>query len=139
MDYHERLDIQSRKQKRDSTLSMHDKRLRAKKGNLLGHVTNKTERGRCIDAVTIPTALSKKFKTKIQHFMARQMERLFNAILYTLQCKSGISADTSKWHLDKWLITNPNTPKIDKYGAFVPTESNSICKHSAQVADPNCG
>ena len=55
--------IQSRKQKRDSTLSMHDKRLRAKKENLLGLVTNKTERRRCINAVTIPTALSKKFKT----------------------------------------------------------------------------
>ena len=45
------------------------------------------------------------------------MKRLFNAIQYTLQCKSGVSPDTFKGHLDKWLRTISDTPKIDNYGA----------------------
>ena len=74
--------------------------------------------------------------------MARQMERLFNAIPYTLQCKSGISADTFKGHLDEWLRTIPDTPKIDNYGSSVPAELNSICDQAKQVGqagDPNSG
>ena len=70
------------------------------------------------------------------------MERLFNAIPYTLQCISGVSPDTFKGHLDKWLRTIPDTPKIDNYGASVPAESNSICDQAKQVGqagDPNCG
>ena len=90
----------------------------------------------------MPTALSEKFRTEIQHLMARQMERLFNAIPYTLQCKSGISADTFKGHLDKWLRIILDTPKIDNYGASMPAESNSLCDQAKQVGqadDPNCG
>ena len=93
-------------------------------------------------SATIPTALSKNFTTKIQHSTARQMERLFNAIPYTLQCISGVSPDTFKRHLDKWLRTIPDTPKINNYEASVPAESNSICDQAKQVGqagDPNCG
>ena len=61
------------------------------------------------------------------------MERLFNAIPYTLQYKSDISADTFKGHLDKWLRTIPDMPRIDNYGASVPAESNSISKQAKQV------
>ena len=70
------------------------------------------------------------------------MERLFNAMPYMLQCISGLSSDTFKGHLDKWLRTIPDTPKIDNYGASVPTESNSICDQAKQVGqagDPKCG
>ena len=61
------------------------------------------------------------------------MERLFNAMPYMLQCISGLSSDTFKGHLDKWLRTIPDMPKIDNYGASVPAESNSICDQAKQV------
>ena len=97
---------------------------------MLGIETGKTGRRRCIKSMTIPTALSNKFRTKIQQSTARQMERLFNAIPYDLQNKSDISPDTFKGHLDKWLKTIPDTPRIDNYGASVNAETNSIYMQS---------
>ena len=70
------------------------------------------------------------------------MERLFNAIPYMLQCILGHKQHTFKGHLDKWLRTIPDTPKIDNYRASVPAESNSICDQAKQVGqagDPNPG
>ena len=61
------------------------------------------------------------------------MERLFNAMPYMLQCISGLSSDTFKGHLDKWLRTIPDTPKIDNYGASMSAESNIICDQAKQV------
>ena len=54
----------------------------------------------------------------------------------------GVSPDTFKGHLDKWLRTIPDTPMIDNYGESVPAETNNICKQAkqfGQVGDPNCG
>ena len=68
------------------------------------------------------------------------MERLINAIPYMLQCISGVSPDTFKGHLDKWLRAISDTPKIGNYGAPVPAESNSLCDQAKQVGqagDPN--
>ena len=67
------------------------------------------------------------------------MERLFNAIPYTLQSKSDISADAFKGHLDKWLRTIPETLKIDNYGIYIPSKTNSLYKQAKQVGDPNSG
>ena len=61
------------------------------------------------------------------------MERLFNAIPYTLQCISDVSPDTFKGLLDKWLRTIQDTSKICNYGPSVPAESNSLCDHAKQV------
>ena len=46
---------------------------------------------------------------------------------------------TFKSDLDKWLRTIPDMSRIDNYGVSVPAKSNSICKQSKQVGDPNCG
>ena len=54
----------------------------------------------------------------------------------------GVSPNTFKGYLDKWLKTIPDTPKIGNYGASVPAESNSLCDQAKQVGqagDPNCG
>ena len=70
------------------------------------------------------------------------MERLFNAIPYTLQGISGVSPDSYKGHLGKWLKTITDTPKIGNYGASVPAESNRLCDQAKQVGqagDPKCG
>ena len=61
------------------------------------------------------------------------MERLFNAIPYMLQCISGLSSDTFKGHLDKWLRTIPDMPMIDNYGASVTAKTNSMCDQVKQV------
>ena len=62
--------------------------------------------------------------------------------LTNVQCKSDISPDTFKDHLDKWLRTFPDMPKIDNYGAYMSAESNSICDQAKQVgqaSDPKRG
>ena len=107
------------------------------KGNILGLEMGKVGRRKYIKSEIVPTALSEKFRTKIQHLTARQRKRLFNAIPYTLHFKSDISPDTFKGHLDEWLRTIPGMPRIS-----VPAESNSICKQSkqvGQVGNAKCG
>merc|ERR1711895_422063 len=105
MDYHEilkTLNTYSLERRRERFLIQNAwQQIEGKKENILGCETGKVGRRRCIRSATIPTALSEKFRTKIQHSTARQMERLFNAIPYTLQCISGLSPDTFKGHLDK--------------------------------------
>ena len=54
------------------------------------------------------------------------MDRLFNALPYMLQSLTDLETDTFKKHLDDWLRTIPDTPKIDRYGVSVPAASNSI-------------
>ena len=39
---------------------------------------------------------------------------------------TGKTTETFKKHIDKWLISIPDTPKIDGYGITVAAESNSI-------------
>ena len=39
---------------------------------------------------------------------------------------TGKTTETFKKHIDKWLISIPDMPKIDEYGITVATESNSI-------------
>ena len=73
-----------------------------------------------------PTLINVKYRTIIQNSTAKQMERLFNALPYELQNLTNVETDTFKKHLDDWLRTIPDTPKIDSYGASVPAASNSI-------------
>ena len=64
-----------------------------------------------------------------QNSTARQMERLFNALPYELQNLTNVETDTFKKHLDYWLRSIPDTPKIYGYGTSVPAASNSIVDH----------
>ena len=90
MHYHKRVKIlntYSLERKREHFfISNAWQQIEGKKENILGLKTGKIWRRRCIKSATIPTALSEKFRTKIQHSTVRQMERLFNAIPYKLQC-----------------------------------------------------
>ena len=96
------------------------------KENALKLETGNEGRRRCIKSVKIPTTLNDRFRTIIQHSTARQMERLFNALPYRLQTVREVKVDTFKKHLDKWLKSIPDTPKLDDYGASVGAETNSI-------------
>ena len=40
---------------------------------------------------------------------------------------------TFKKHLDKWLRTVPDTPRIDDYGGRVTVDSNSIIAQAAEM------
>ena len=57
---------------------------------------------------------------------AGKRERLFNILPPNIRNITGKTTDTFKGHLDKWLISIPDTPKIDDYGTIVAAESNSI-------------
>ena len=66
----------------------------------------------------------------IHNATARKMERLFNVLPQNVRNISGITTNTFKDHLDEWLKGIPDTPRIDGYGAEVPTESNNIYHQS---------
>ena len=53
------------------------------------------------------------------------MKRLFNALPCELQNLTNLETYVQK-HLDNWLWTISDTPKIDGYGVLVPAASNSI-------------
>ena len=88
--------------------------------------TGKVGRRRCLKSSTIPTAINDKYRTIIQNSTVRQMERLLNALPYELQNLTNVERDTFKKHLDDWLRTIPDTPKMDGYGGSVPAASNII-------------
>merc|ERR1711951_213432 len=93
-----------------------------KEENVLKLETGIVGRRRCLKSSIIPTIINDKYRTIIQN----SMERLFNALPYELQNITNVETDTFKKHLDDWLRTIPDTPKIDSYGASVPAASNSI-------------
>ena len=60
----------------------------------------------------------------IHYSTARQMERLFRALLYRIQ-KAGKQMHSKK-NLDEWLRDIPDTFRINDYGASVGAETNII-------------
>ena len=70
--------------------------------------------------------IKERDRTLIHYSTARKMERLFNLLPPNLRNITGVTTDTFKKHLDKWLANIPDTPKIDDYGMTVAAESNSI-------------
>ena len=81
MHYHERLKILNtysleRSKERFFILNAWQ-HIEGKKENILGLETGKIGRQRCIKSTIITSALKEKFRAKIQHYTARQMERLF--------------------------------------------------------------
>ena len=128
--YHERLRIlklYSLERRRERFLIINAwQQIEGKKENVLKLETGKVGRRRCLKSSIIPTNINDKYRTIIQNSTARQMERLFNALPYELQNIMNVETDMFKKHLDDWLRTIPDTPKIDSYGASVPAASNSI-------------
>ena len=60
----------------------------------------------------------------IHYSTARQMERVFRALLYRMQ-KNG-KTDAFKKNLDEWLRDIPDTFRINYYGASIGAETNII-------------
>ena len=99
--------------------------------NILGLKARTIGRSRRIVSTVIPFGIEgKKIKEKnrtlIHHSTARKMERLFNILPSNIRKITGKTTETFKKHIDKWLISIPDTPKIDDYRTIVAAESNSI-------------
>ena len=127
MNYHERLKrlrIYSLERRRERFLIINAwQQLEGIKENALKLETGREGRRRCIKSAAIPTTIDGKHRTQIQNSTARQMERLFNALPYEIQKITDVKLDTFKRHLDKWLKSIPDTPKIDDYGVTVGAET----------------
>ena len=70
-------------------------------------------------------------KTRILNSPARQTERLFNCMPKELREITGVTVDTFKKHLDKWLMEKvPDQPSCEGY--TVAAASNSIVDQYSQ-------
>ena len=106
--------------------------------NILGLKSRRIGRSRRIVSTRIPLGINgnrikEKDRTLIFNSTARKMERLFNILPHKIRNISGTTTETFKRHLDMWLKSIPDTPKIDGYGAIVAAESNSIL-HQARYS-----
>ena len=54
------------------------------------------------------------------------MAMLFNHLPAHIANITGVKTETFKNHLDRWLKTIPDTPRIDNYSASVEKQTNSI-------------
>ena len=70
--------------------------------------------------------LSSKMLSKIYNSPLRVTERAFNSLPRNLRNLTGVTADTFKKHLDKWMMKIPDQPKCKGYEKFVSTKSNTI-------------
>ena len=70
--------------------------------------------------------LSSRMKSKIYNSPLREMERAFNSMPKKLRNITGVTTDTFKKHLDKWLLNTPDQPKCKGYEKLVSAKSNAI-------------
>ena len=142
LDYHERLKklkLYSLERRRERYLIINAwQQIEGIKENILELKARRIGRSRRIKTTTIPLVINGKRikernRTLIHNSTTRKMERLFNVIPQSLRNITDTTTETFKRHLDKWLESIPDTPKIDGYGASVAAESNSIF-HQAQYS-----
>ena len=142
LDYHQRLvklNVYSLERRREIYLIIYAwQMIEGIKENILGLRSKKYGRSRTIwSPVTSWSHKGIKIKhsmrTKIHNSSAKKMERLFNALPSKIRNITEKSTDTFKGHLDTWLQTLPDTPKIDDYGSRVVAESNSIINQAATL------
>ena len=142
LDYHERLkklNLYSLERRRERYLIINAwQQIEGITENILELKARRIGRSRRIKTTTIPLVINGKRikernRTLIHNSTTRKMERLFNVIPQSLRNITDTTTETFKRHLDKWLESIPDTPKIDGYGASVAAESNSIF-HQAQYS-----
>ena len=96
-------------------------------------LSERGSRGRIITCPNIPWNIPKLHRSIIHNSPARKMIRLFNSLPAHLRNITGVTKDTFKKHLDKFLKTVPDEPKLmdSKYSRRVAAESNSIINQIA--------
>ena len=135
LDYHERLkklNLYSLERRRERFMIIYGwQQLEEKRENVLRLAATTSRRDRRIISPKIPTMangkrLSRVDKRQISNCPARKVQRLFNCIPGSIRNLTGVTTDTFKGHLDKWLKTVPDQPRGGGYSGRVAAESNSI-------------
>ena len=141
-DYHQRLKklrLYSLERRRERYLIIYAwQMLEGIKVNYLNLQTNNYGRSRTIYSRPIRWGFNgRKIKhsdrSRIHGSTSKNMARLFNSIPPYLRNMQGKTTETFKLHLDKWLESIPDTPKIDNYGSRVVAESNSIVNQAVAL------
>ena len=71
--------------------------------------------------------LSSRMLNKIHNSPLRATERTFNSIPRKLRNMTGVTLDTFKRHLDRWMLKVPDQPKCNGYAKFLRARSNALC------------
>ena len=141
LDYHERLkklNLYSLERRRERYMIIYGwQQLEEKKENVLRLTATKSRRDRRMVSPKIPNKangkrLSRVEKRQIYNCPSRKVQRLFNCIPGSIRNITGVTTDTFKGHLDKWLKTVPDQPRGGGYSERVAAESNSI-QHQAAI------
>ena len=109
-----------------------------KRENILRLTATTSRRDRRIISPKIPDMangkrLSRVEKRQIFNCPSRKVQRLFNCIPGSIRNLTGVTTDTFKGHLDKWLKTVPDQPRGGGYSERVAAESNSIQHQAAMM------
>ena len=140
--YHQRLKelkLYSLERRRERYLIIYAwEQIEGKRENILNIRSRKIGRRRKTLQDHIPWAinglkLKKSDRTKIFNSTKNKMCRLFNCLPADISNISGVTTETFKNHLDRWLQRVPDTPKIDDYYKLVAKESNSIIHQAATL------
>ena len=70
--------------------------------------------------------LGTAIKGIIYNSPSSKIQRLFNSLPRRLRNMTGVSTDTFKGHLDRWLQTVPDQPKSPGYSNRVAAETNGV-------------
>jgi len=142
LDYHERLkklNLYSLERRRERFMIIYGwQQLEEKRENVLRLTATTSRRDRRIISPKIPDKangkrLSRVEKRQIFNCPARKVQRLFNCIPGSIRNLTGVTTDTFKGHLDKWLKTVPDQPRGGGYSERVAAESNSIQHQAAMM------
>ena len=142
LDYHERLkklNLYSLERRRERFMIIYGwQQLEEKRENILRLTATTSRRDRRIISPKIPDKangkrLSRVEKRQIFNCPARKVQRLFNCIPGSIRNLTGVTTDTFKGHLDKWLKTVPDQPRGGGYSERVAAESNSIQHQAAMM------
>ena len=140
-DYHERLkklNLYSLERRRERFMIIYGwQQLEELRENVLRLTATTSRRDRRMVSPKIPNMangkrLSRVEKRQIYNCPSRKIQRLFNCIPGTIRNLTGVTTDTFKGHLDKWLKTVPDQPRGGGYSERVAAESNSI-QHQAAI------
>ncbi|CAL4244010.1 unnamed protein product, partial [Meganyctiphanes norvegica] len=135
LDYHQRLkklNLYSLERRRERYLIINAwQQIEGLTENVLGLKARRLGRSRRIVSAKIRIGINGKRikerdRTLIHNSTARKSERLFNVLPQSVRNITETTTETFKRHLDKWLSSIHDTPKIDGYGSNVAAETNSI-------------
>ena len=132
-DYHQRLNslkLYSLERRRERYMILNTwQQIEGQRENIMGFKMNERSRHREIKSTRIKFNRNVKNSSVLHNCPALKMMRLFNALPGELRDITGVTFETFKKKIDKWLSLVPDTPIIDNYKAAA--ESNSILHQAA--------